>query len=284
MLGYYYQPDGYKEFPQTTGDDECYSSGLFRELQLPSGNTRVHLLRINPLGAEDKESKNPASPTEHRYNRDSHNTSGNNGSSNDKRSVSAVEKKSKKKSNKFEMPKVDMMLPCDSISTASSEGSVGFVTKKGKGGLVMMLDGSEGDLETEHISFQEHTPKFSNSVDYRTKKDHEAEIANLVEQFPSFKNKLGLKHFIGTSNNSKSPRPMSPVSGSSNMWNGDAPVSPTAKLNPIFKKEKEKNKKRRSSRSVTSDDEADPDLQNYLVSLESQIHNQVNCRYFTNFL
>ena len=276
MLGYYYQPDGNKEFAQTTGDEECYSSGLFRELQLPSGNTRVHLLRINPLGAEDKESKNPASPNEHRYNRDSHNTGSHNGSNTNKRSVSAVEKKSKKKNHKFEMPIVDMMLPSDNISTASSEGSVGFVAKKGRSGLVMMLDGSEGDLETERLSFQEHTPKFSNSVDFTTKKDHEAEIANLVEQFPSFKNKLGLKHFIGTSNNSKSPRTMSPVSGSSGVWNGDAPLSPTAKKNPIFKKEKEKNKKRRSSRSVTSDDEAGPDLQNYLVSLESQIHDQVN--------
>ena len=233
------------------------------------------MLRINPLGAEDKDSKNPASPHEYRYNRDLHNTSSSSAGSHNKRNVSAVEKKSKKRNHKFEMPKLDLMLPCDSISTASSEGSAGFNGKKGKGGLVMMLDGSEGDLETEHINFQEHTPKFSSSVDFRTKKDHDAEIANLVEQFPSFRNKLGLKHFIGSNTSTKSPRPLSPASASHDMWNGDAQLSPGGKKNPAPKKEKEKNKRRRSGRSVVSDDEVNPDLQNYLGSLESQIHNQV---------
>ena len=219
-----------------------------------------------------------SSPHEHRYFKDVH-SSGSSAGSN-KRSISAVEKKSKKKSHIFEMPKLDMVLPCDSISTASSEGSVGYGAKKGKG-LIMMLDGSEGDLETEHVSFQEHVPKFSNSVDIRTKKDHEAEIANLVEQFPSLKNKLGFKHFIGSSNN-KSPRVMSPIPGEHDVWNGEVPLSLTCKKNPTTKKEKDKHKKRRSNRSVTSDDEASAELQNHVISLETQIHSQVNFTSDTN--
>ena len=272
LLGYYYQPDDYKDFLQASGGDQCYSSGLFRELQLPSGNARVHPLRINPLGAEDRETRSP-SPHEHRCRKDVGSNTGSSTGSN-KRSASAVDNNSKK-NHRFEMPKLDPMLPCDSISTASSDGSVGYGVKKGNGAYVMMLDGSEGELETEHVNFQEYAPKFSNSVDLSTEKDHETEIANLLEQFPSFKDKLGLKHFIGTSKNIRSPCSTSPCSGTHDTLNGDVPVSPTSKKNPTPMKEKDKSKRRRSNRSATSDDETTADLRLHMVTLESQIQNQV---------
>ncbi len=280
MSGYYYQPDGCKDPVQPAGDDQCYSSGLFRELQLPSGNTRVHLLRINPLGAEDKDTRTP-SPQEHKYSSKDFRSNSGSSAGSSKRSVSAVEKKSKKKSHKFEMPKQDLMMPCDSISTASSDASLGFAAKKAKGGI-MMLDGSEGDLETEHVSFHEQVPVFSNSVDVKYKTDHEAEMSNLMEQFPAFKTKLGFKHLIGPT--SKSTRPTSPGSGAHGTWNGEVEVPPTSSRScQSSKKEKEKGKKRRSGRA-SGHEEGGLDLQAHVVSLETQIYDQVNLMFIGTLL
>lgn len=269
--GYYYQPDGYTDLVQSS-DDQCYSTGLFRELQLPSGNTRVHLLRINPLGAEDKETRS-SSPPEQRYNgMEARNISDKSSVSDQRNVIVAEEKKPKKKTQKFEMPKIDLMLPCDNVST-SSDGSLNYAGKKSKA-TIMMLDGREGDLETERVSFQDQPPAFSNSVDNGfSKSDHAAEIATLVEQFPSFKNRRGFKHIVGANDKTQHSR-SSEADAQVPTWNGDTSMSSVTKPSQAAKKDKDKNKERRTGRSVVSDEEG-PDLQSHVLSLESQIFSQV---------
>lgn len=179
-----------------------------------------------------------------------------------------VEKRSKKKSHKFDMPKLDLMLPCDSISTASSEESAFSGGRFNSGANIMMLDGSmgsEGDLETEVVTFQEKTTKFNSSLEFKTIKDHETEVANLVEQFPSLKSKLSIKKFLG----SKSTGSTSPTTSGQDSVNGEASYS-AANKHKMSAKEKEKLRKRRSP---SGEDAAS--LQSHVLSIESQMHNQV---------
>ncbi len=213
----------------------------------------------------------------YRYTKEVHSSS----SCSSKRSTSAVEKKSKRKSNqKYDAQKFDLMMPCDSISTASSEGSVGY-GRKGRGPSIMMLDGSVGDkldLETEVVDFRDHTPKFSNSIDLQTKKDHEMEMAQLIEQFPSFKNKLGMKKLIGGAKGagSQCKETLNTASVSTqDSWNGDLYGVKHEKNGGSSKKDKDKGKKRRSNQSLTSDEDSSFELQSHVMMLESQIHNQV---------
>ncbi len=212
-----------------------------------------------------------------RYTKEVHSSS----SCSSKRSTSAVEKKSKRKSHqKYDSQKFDLMMPCDSISTASSEGSVGY-GRKGRMPGIMMLDGSVGDkldLETEVVDFRDHTPKFNNSVELQTKKDHEMEMAQLIEQFPSFKNKLGLKNLIGGTGGAgpSHKQTVNTASASSHTaWNGELYGAKHEKNGASSKKDKEKGKKRRSNQSLTSDEDNSFELHSHVMMLESQIHNQV---------
>ena len=181
--------------------DPYTTAGLFKELQLPSGNAKVHLLRINPIHHEDKHSErgtesNSSSPASN----------------------------SKWKTGKNGPQKVDLALPGEmgSLDAGGRRSGSGSGSSQGK---IILLEGpspnTNRELEVERVSFADHAPRFFNSLDaltsktsdYKDDKDSDSKSSSgLTDHFPAnIANKFGMDSLMGPSS----------YSMASYNWNGD---------------------------------------------------------------
>ncbi len=168
----------------STSTNGSYSGSIFKDLHMPGSNSRVHLLRINPLCSD--ENSGFSNNCLHGNNSYQDNISHDHELSSATDHSAAKHKGSNR--SYVTSPTIDLVLPCESNRT---------------NGKIMVLDGAEADmsayLETEHINFSDFAPRFASPFDINTeKKDMHPGAVNLVDSLPNFKNnKLGSKSLIG---------------------------------------------------------------------------------------